>query len=90
MDNEFDLIIIGGGAGAFASAIKANELGAKTLMVNKGLPLTPSAARFLSQSKKAVPTPKAESNKSRLGFSEFQQFLKLNFWPSLTWLLRQT
>ena len=37
--NEYDLIIIGGGAGAFASAIKANELGAKTLMVNRGLPL---------------------------------------------------
>ncbi len=37
--NEFDLIIIGGGAGAFAAAIKADELGAKTLMVNKGLPL---------------------------------------------------
>ncbi len=36
---EYDLIIIGGGAGAFASAIKANELGAKTLIVNKGLPL---------------------------------------------------
>lgn len=35
----FDLIIIGGGAGAFAAAIKANELGAKTLMVNYGLPL---------------------------------------------------
>lgn len=37
--NEYDLIIIGGGAGAFAAAIKANELGAKTLMVNQGLPL---------------------------------------------------
>ena len=37
--NEYDLIIIGGGAGAFAAAIKANDLGAKTLMVNKGLPL---------------------------------------------------
>lgn len=37
--NEYDLIIIGGGAGAFAAAIKANELKAKTLMVNKGLPL---------------------------------------------------
>ncbi|QQG44426.1 MAG: mercury(II) reductase [Candidatus Roizmanbacteria bacterium] len=36
---EYDLIIIGGGAGAFAAAIKANELGAKTLMVNYGLPL---------------------------------------------------
>lgn len=37
--NEYDLIIIGGGAGAFAAAIKANELDAKTLLVNKGLPL---------------------------------------------------
>lgn len=36
--NKFDLIIIGGGAGGFAAAIKANELGAKTLMVNHGLP----------------------------------------------------
>jgi mercuric reductase len=36
---EYDLIIIGGGAGAFAAAIKANELRAKTLMVNHGLPL---------------------------------------------------
>lgn len=36
---QYDLIIIGGGAGAFASAIKANDLGAKTLMINKGLPL---------------------------------------------------
>lgn len=37
--HQYDLIIIGGGAGAFAAAIKANELGAKTLIVNKGLPL---------------------------------------------------
>ena len=37
--NEYDLIIIGGGAGAFAAAIKANDLSAKTLMINKGLPL---------------------------------------------------
>lgn len=37
--DTYDLIIIGGGAGAFAAAIKANELKAKTLMVNKGLPL---------------------------------------------------
>ncbi len=36
---EYDLIIIGGGAGAFAAAIKASELKAKTLMVNNGLPL---------------------------------------------------
>ncbi len=35
----FDLIIIGGGAGAFASAIRANELKAKTAMINTGLPL---------------------------------------------------
>lgn len=36
---KFDLIIIGGGAGAFAAAIRANELKAKTAMVNMGLPL---------------------------------------------------
>jgi len=36
---KFDLIILGGGAGAFAAAIKANELGAKTALVNAGLPL---------------------------------------------------
>lgn len=36
---EFDLAIIGGGAGAFAAAIRANELDAKTVMINKGLPL---------------------------------------------------
>ncbi len=39
MDNRFDLIILGGGAGAFAAAIKANEFQAKTLMINAGLPL---------------------------------------------------
>lgn len=36
---HFDLIIIGGGSAAFAAAIKANELGLKTLMVNDGLPI---------------------------------------------------
>src|SRR5574341_458062 len=35
----FDLIIIGGGAGAFGAAIRANELSAKTAMINAGLPL---------------------------------------------------
>lgn len=38
-NKSFDLIIIGGGAGGFAAAIKASEIGAKTLMVNTGLPL---------------------------------------------------
>lgn len=37
--DTFDLIILGGGAGAFAAAIRANELKAKTAMVNTGLPL---------------------------------------------------
>jgi mercuric reductase len=36
---KYDLIIIGGGAGAFGAAIRANELGAKTAMINAGLPL---------------------------------------------------
>lgn len=36
---KFDLAIIGGGAGAFAAAIRANELKVKTAMVNAGLPL---------------------------------------------------
>ncbi|GBD07408.1 Mercuric reductase [bacterium HR21] len=35
----FDLIIIGGGAAAFSAAIRADELGARTLMLNDGLPL---------------------------------------------------
>lgn len=37
--NTFDLIILGGGAAAFGAAIKANDLGAKAVMVNAGLPL---------------------------------------------------
>lgn len=36
---KYDLVIVGGGAGAFAAAIKANELGAKTAFINDGLPL---------------------------------------------------
>ncbi|MGH7196394.1 MAG: dihydrolipoyl dehydrogenase family protein [Candidatus Saccharimonadales bacterium] len=39
MTKRYDLAIIGGGAGAFAAAIKANELGAKTALINDGLPL---------------------------------------------------
>ncbi len=35
----FDYIIIGAGSAGFAGAIRANELGAKTALVNAGLPL---------------------------------------------------
>lgn len=35
---NFDLIILGGGASAFAAAIKANELKKKTVIINSGLP----------------------------------------------------
>ncbi len=37
--SEFDFIIIGGGAAAFAAATRAAELGARTAMINDGLPL---------------------------------------------------
>ncbi len=36
---QYDLIIIGGGAGAFAAAIRANELEVKTVIINAGLPI---------------------------------------------------
>ncbi|MCH7515142.1 MAG: mercury(II) reductase [Bacteroidetes bacterium] len=36
--NDYDLIIIGGGSAAVSASIKADELGLKTLIVNKGLP----------------------------------------------------
>lgn len=35
----YDLVILGGGAAAFSAATRANDLGAKALMVNAGLPL---------------------------------------------------
>lgn len=35
----YDLVIIGGGAGAFAAAIKADELNASAALINDGLPL---------------------------------------------------
>ncbi|HEU0021483.1 MAG TPA: mercury(II) reductase [Dehalococcoidia bacterium] len=38
MDN-YDLVIIGGGAAAFAAATKANDLGKTALMINSGLPM---------------------------------------------------
>ncbi|MCH7706365.1 MAG: FAD-dependent oxidoreductase [Chloroflexi bacterium] len=36
---RYDLIIIGGGAAAFAAATKAFDLGKRALMINSGLPL---------------------------------------------------
>lgn len=36
---HFDLIILGGGAGGFAAAIKANDLGARATLINAGLAL---------------------------------------------------
>jgi len=36
MMNEYDFVIIGGGAAGFAAALKADELDVKTLMVNRG------------------------------------------------------
>ncbi len=38
-DNKYDLIIVGGGAAAFAAATKANDLRKTTLMINSGLPI---------------------------------------------------
>ncbi len=38
-ENQYDLIIIGGGSAAFAAAIKANDKKLKTLIINGGLPL---------------------------------------------------
>ena len=37
--SAFDLIIIGGGAAAFAAATKASDLGKTALMINSGLPI---------------------------------------------------
>ena len=37
--DKYDLIIIGGGAAAFAAATKAWELGKTALIINAGLPL---------------------------------------------------
>ena len=38
-NRSLDLVIIGGGAAAFAAATKANDLGRTALMVNSGLPI---------------------------------------------------
>jgi len=37
--SRYDLLIIGGGAAAFAAATRASDLGAQVLMTNEGLPL---------------------------------------------------
>ena len=37
--SDYDLIIIGGGAAAFAAATKASDLGKTALMINSGLPI---------------------------------------------------
>lgn len=37
--NEFDLIILGGGAAAFGALTRAHDLGAQALLINEGLPL---------------------------------------------------
>ncbi len=37
--DDFDLVILGGGAAAFAAAIRADELGFRSAMVNAGLPM---------------------------------------------------
>ncbi len=37
--DTFDLIIVGGGAGAFSAATRASELGASAVMINAGLPI---------------------------------------------------
>ena len=39
--NNFDLVIVGGGAAAFAAAINANDLGKTVLMINDKLPNQP-------------------------------------------------
>ncbi len=37
--SEYDFVIIGGGAAGFSAAIKASELGVKTVIINDGLPI---------------------------------------------------
>ena len=39
--NSFNLVIVGGGAAAFAAATKANDLGKTVMMINDGLPNQP-------------------------------------------------
>ena len=37
--STYDLVILGGGAAAFAAAIRADELGFRSVMINSGLPM---------------------------------------------------
>ena len=37
--DKYDLVIVGGGAAAFAAATKANDLGKTVVMINDGLPI---------------------------------------------------
>ena len=37
--DQYDLVIVGGGAAAFAAATKANDLGKTALIINDGLPI---------------------------------------------------
>lgn len=37
--DKYDIIIIGGGAAAFAAATKASDMGKTALMINSGLPI---------------------------------------------------
>ena len=37
--SDYDFMIIGGGAAAFAAATRAWELGRRTTMINDGLPI---------------------------------------------------
>ncbi len=37
--SSFDIVVVGGGAAAFAAATKANDLGKTVLMINSGLPI---------------------------------------------------
>ena len=37
--DKYDLVIVGGGAAAFAAATKANDLGKTVMMINYGLPI---------------------------------------------------
>ena len=47
--NSFDIVVVGGGAAAFAAATKANDLGKTVLMINIA-----ATKQFLGQARWAV------------------------------------